>query len=172
MKNNKGFSLVELLVTIAIASVIVGSVGYLLITSMRMYGNGMTDISMQQEVRTAYNLIDSYVKEAQFIAIGNYDDAADGSVGTNNCEAKTKYLALGTFEKKNHENREYVNYKFSGVLIVADENVLTTDYVDGNEPVKGNIYMKTYKDEVIDSISSSRLKTLQPRKTLLFFSYL
>ncbi|MDO4188196.1 MAG: prepilin-type N-terminal cleavage/methylation domain-containing protein [Lachnospiraceae bacterium] len=80
---NKGFSLVELLVAITIAALVAGSVGYLLTTSLRMFGNEATDIAQQQELQTSLNTIIDYAMETQTVVV-------------NNSGTKTNYLALGT----------------------------------------------------------------------------
>jgi len=82
---NKGFSLVELLVAISIAAVVAGSVGFLLTTSLRMFGNETTEVSQQQELQTSLNMIMDYAMESQSLVISNS--------GT-----QTEYLALGTID--------------------------------------------------------------------------
>lgn len=84
-KDNKGFSLVELLVAITISAIVAGGIGYLLTTSLRMYNKDTVDVSLQQELQITLNQIVDYVMESETIVAdfdGNYPD----------------YLALGTFE--------------------------------------------------------------------------
>lgn len=84
MRNNKGLSLVELLVAISIAAIVAGSVGMLLTTSLRMYGKEVTEVSLQQELQITINQIEDSAMESQtivsdfdgvypdFLAIGTY----------------------------------------------------------------------------------------------------
>ena len=84
-KDNKGFSLVELLVAITISAIVAGGIGYLLTTSLRMYNKDTVDVSLQQELQITLNQIVDYAMESETIVAdfdGNYPD----------------YLALGTFE--------------------------------------------------------------------------
>lgn len=84
-KENKGFSLVELLVAITISAIVAGGIGYLLTTSLRMYNKDTVDVTLQQELQVTLNQIVDYAMESETIVAdfdGNYPD----------------YLALGTFE--------------------------------------------------------------------------
>ena len=84
-KDNKGFSLVELLVAITISAIVAGGIGYLLTTSLRMYNKDTVDVSLQQELQITLNQIVDYAMESETIVAdfdGNYPD----------------YLAFGTFE--------------------------------------------------------------------------
>ena len=84
-KDNKGFSLVELLVAITISAIVAGGIGYLLTTSLRMYNKDTVDVTLQQELQITLNQIVDYAMESETIVAdfdGTYPD----------------YLALGTFE--------------------------------------------------------------------------
>lgn len=84
-KDNKGFSLVELLVAITISAIVAGGIGYLLTTSLRMYNKDTVDVTLQQELQITLNQIVDYAMESETIVAdfdGKYPD----------------YLALGTFE--------------------------------------------------------------------------
>lgn len=75
--NNKGFSLVELLVAMAIASVVAGSIGYLLVTSLRMYNNEVTDVSLQQELQMTLNQVMDYAMESEAVVTGPAPSGSD-----------------------------------------------------------------------------------------------
>ena len=84
-KDNKGFSLVELLVAITISAIVAGGIGYLLTTSLRMYNKDTVDVSLQQELQITLNQIVDYAMESETI-VADFDDTYPD------------YLALGTFE--------------------------------------------------------------------------
>ncbi|MDO4841591.1 MAG: prepilin-type N-terminal cleavage/methylation domain-containing protein [Phoenicibacter congonensis] len=84
-KDNKGFSLVELLVAITISAIVAGGIGYLLTTSLRMYNKDTVDVSLQQELQITLNQIVDYAMESETI-VADFDDTYPN------------YLALGTFE--------------------------------------------------------------------------
>lgn len=60
-KNNKGFSLVELLCTIAIFSIIVTGVGTALVVSARSYSNGNVELDLQQQAQITANLLTNLI---------------------------------------------------------------------------------------------------------------
>lgn len=158
MKSNKGFTLVELLVAITIASIVAGSIGALLTTSLRMYGKETTEISMQQEVTQAFNIIEDYIQEAQYIELGSVT------------EKKTRYVLLGTIGETTDDEGNTVD-GFSGVLIVSDNIVLENEF-SGANPVKGSLYMKTYPSDSnplgnVDTEVSSILGAADKNKYLL-----
>ena len=91
-KDNKGFSLVELLVAITISAIVAGGIGYLLTTSLRMYNKDTVDVTLQQELQITLNQIVDYAMESETIVAdfdGNYPDylalgyAANGRVATH-----------------------------------------------------------------------------------------
>ena len=84
-KDNKGFSLVELLVAITISAIVAGGIGYLLTTSLRMYNKDTVDVSLQQELQITLNQIVDYAMESETI-VADFDGNPP------------EYLALGTFE--------------------------------------------------------------------------
>ena len=84
MKENKGFSLVELLVGITIAAIVAGSIGFFLTTSLRMYNKETVEVTLQQELQVTINQVMDYAMESETIVAdfdGTYPD----------------YLALGKF---------------------------------------------------------------------------
>ena len=86
-KDNKGFSLVELLVAITISAIVAGGIGYLLTTSLRMYNKDTVDVTLQQELQITLNQIVDYAMESETI-VADFDDTYPN------------YLALGTFESE------------------------------------------------------------------------
>lgn len=85
-KDNKGFSLVELLVAITISAIVAGGIGYLLTTSLRMYNKDTVDVTLQQELQITLNQIVDYAMESETI-VADFDGNPP------------EYLALGTFDK-------------------------------------------------------------------------
>ena len=85
-KDNKGFSLVELLVAITISAIVAGGIGYLLTTSLRMYNKDTVDVTLQQELQITLNQIVDYAMESETI-VADFDSTYPN------------YLALGTFDK-------------------------------------------------------------------------
>lgn len=99
---NKGFSLVELLIAISISAIVAGSVGYLLSTSLSMFGNETANIAEQQELQTSLNMIMDYAMESQTVVV-------------NNSATKTEYLALGSIDSTNSAD-------LNAVVFFTDDN--------------------------------------------------
>lgn len=86
-RDNRGFSLVELLVAITIAAIISGSIAYLLRTSLHLYGNETTDVVLQQELQVTLNQIMDYAMESQEVLVSGSSSSTD-------------YITLGTIIPK------------------------------------------------------------------------
>lgn len=76
-KANKGFSLVELIIAVAILVIVVGSVCSFIVISSRNYANGNNDISVQQEAQLALNQMSDVIIDAtRSINYVGYDSAS------------------------------------------------------------------------------------------------
>lgn len=64
-KQNKGFSLVELIIAIAILVIVTGAVCSFIVITSRNYANGNNDIGVQQEAQLAFNQISDVVIDAR-----------------------------------------------------------------------------------------------------------
>lgn len=76
-KDNKGLSLVELLVAIAITAIVSGSITFLIRTSLHLYGNETTDVALQQELQVTLNQIMDYAMESQGLVISGSNTETD-----------------------------------------------------------------------------------------------
>lgn len=66
MKNdNRGMSLVEMLVAVMILSIIMASVGWILTVMSRNFAMANREVQLQNTVQTTYAVISDYIKEAQ-----------------------------------------------------------------------------------------------------------
>lgn len=75
-KQNSGFSLVELIIAIAILVIVTGAVCSFIIITSRNYANGNNDISVQQEAQLALNQMSDVIIDAtQSINYVGYDES-------------------------------------------------------------------------------------------------
>lgn len=75
-QQNSGFSLVELIITIAILVIVTGAVCSFIIITSRNYANGNNDISVQQEAQLALNQMSDVIIDAtQSINYVGYDES-------------------------------------------------------------------------------------------------
>lgn len=114
MKDNRGLSLVELLVALAVGSIVITALGYLLITGLRMYGRNAAHTEVQNEAQTTMNLILDTIMESQGICMVNPAAGAD-----------TECVLLGDLliEKDGGSYNAY----FKGDALVTDIHTLGAD---------------------------------------------
>ncbi len=137
---NKGYSLVELIVSILIMSVITGVIVVLISSSQRTYNEVNRDAVVQGETEMIRNYIGEIALEA--FSCGQFGDP-DPSVAADNCiwflapDNKTgsndKYYYFFLLEKANHVLR-YGRYKqmngadFNNILIGSDGKIFGTGF--------------------------------------------
>ncbi len=63
-KNHKGFTLVELICTIAIFSIVISGVGSAMVISARSYRNGNVELDLQQQAQITSNLLTNLILDA------------------------------------------------------------------------------------------------------------
>lgn len=63
-KNHKGFTLVELICTIAIFSIVISGVGSAMVISARSYRNGNVELDLQQQAQITSNLLTNLIIDA------------------------------------------------------------------------------------------------------------
>lgn len=77
---NKGFTIVELIVTIAIMTIVGGAIASFLIVSQRQYNNGVAETSVQYDAQLVANQIHDLLIDAQKgVSYGYVSELADGS---------------------------------------------------------------------------------------------
>lgn len=69
MKNNKGFSLVELLLAFAISAIMLTGLTYLIFTVLGVSGRSNANIMVQNEAQTTLNLMVDQIMEAQGVCM-------------------------------------------------------------------------------------------------------
>lgn len=122
MGENKGFSLVELLVSMAIAAIVTGSIGYLLVTSLRMFNNETSDVVVQQELQVTINQILDYAMESEFVSV--WFDEDDNTID---------YLALGTISENGVLSAK-VFWQDGKKLYLKKKDDIPEDTIDGYQP--------------------------------------
>lgn len=118
-QNNKGYSLVELIVAVAVGMILSGSIAGLLAFAVRQYRNESMNVSTQYEIQTNVNQITDAIVSSQGMVIGQN---AAGS------PAYTDYAAFGDFIQQADGT-----VVFDGVVFVAgapDSNNRFNIYMD------------------------------------------
>ena len=70
-RNHKGFTIVELICSIAIFSIIMTSVGSALVISARSYRNGNVEVGLQQQAQIASNLLTNLIIDSDTVVQAN-----------------------------------------------------------------------------------------------------
>ena len=82
VRNRKGFTIVELICSIAIFSIIMTSVGSALVISARSYHNGNTELGVQQQAQIASNLLTNLIIDSDKVV-----QASDGKLVVEKMES-------------------------------------------------------------------------------------
>lgn len=133
--NDKGITLVELIVAIAIGAIVSGAVAALITFSIRMFNNESVNTQMQYELQSNINsMMDEIMASSAFVVAQNNDVG----VNDNDKGAYTQYALFGrpgVIENVGGANKKY----FEGVIFVSSA---------ADSKHKFKIYMKRSKVEI------------------------
>ncbi len=103
-QNNKGLSLVELLVAISIGAIVAGSIAALMTFAIRMYRNESVNTQLQYELQSNLNMMMDEIMSAQTLVV-DQNNIAITTMG----EAYTKYALFGTVRSTGFEGVIFVS---------------------------------------------------------------
>lgn len=78
-RNNKGFTLVELIVTMAVSAIVIGAIWQFVLVSTRSYENSKADAELQQEVQQTMNQVQNLLIDTNKAVAYYYDESEDDS---------------------------------------------------------------------------------------------
>ena len=107
--NNRGLSLVELIVALSIGTVVAGSIAALMTFAIRQYRNESVNTEMQYELQSNINMIMDEIMGAQSVIVVQNSPT---SVSAGNL-LYTKYALFGKFSTSG------TKYNFSGVIFAS-----------------------------------------------------
>ena len=82
-QNNRGLSLVELIVSISIGVIVSGSIAALMVFALRTYRNESVNTSMQYELQTSINMMMDEIMGAQDLVVIQNDGVSITDVAVN-----------------------------------------------------------------------------------------
>lgn len=131
VKDEKGYSLVEVLVVIAILAVVGGAICGFLLTSTRLFSGSKNEVDIQTEAQTAINWLNDMLAEAGY-GVMYKEDAVAGSHVLEIYNAENIY----TVTWKEAEETIYCDesrFEADGsiVRVTADEENMLAEYVTG-----------------------------------------
>lgn len=103
IKNNKGLSLVEVIISVAIVSIVLVTITSFMVTGTKMFGTSSNEIQLQQDAQLVLNNIENRIVDAQLGAAYEAEISATGgdcSVLTILNEKENEYIFWVTSEKK------------------------------------------------------------------------
>ena len=112
--NNKGFTLIEVLVVSAILFLVVGFLGYLSVKHFWIYNSQVSQLDIGNDARFSLDDIDNFVRSARRVSV-SYDIYSTGP--------QTLVLQLPSIDSSNKiiENTyDYVVYYLSGQALVRE----------------------------------------------------
>lgn len=74
-KDNKGMSLVELMVAVGILSVIMLAIGYILSVMSQNFGQSQREVALQDSMQLTYSIVSDIVKSAQVVPVSETEHA-------------------------------------------------------------------------------------------------
>ncbi len=110
MRDNRGVSLVELLVAFMVGSLVLVALGYLLLSGMKLSGRNNAHVEVQSEAQTTMNLILDNIMEAGGICIANPAAGAD-----------TECVLLGDLVVEENSGSYNVWFKGNAVVTCIDD---------------------------------------------------
>ncbi len=117
--NNKGLTLVELMIAMAIASIVIGSITYFMAASTKSYRKANDEITLQLEAQTILNQLNELIIEAYNVKMNNATDML------------TIYGGELIYYIKLENNKLMLNKKQPGLEIdTADTWILFGEYVN------------------------------------------
>ena len=118
-QDNRGITLVELIVAIAIAAIVSGSIATLMFFAIRMYNNESANASIQYELQSNINMItDEIMGASAFVVVQNsgvsITDPPNPAPGT----PYTKYAMFGKVTNGVTISEGVTGQRFEGVIFV------------------------------------------------------
>ena len=145
-KNNKGFSLVELIVVVAIMAVLIGVLVPTLIRNVEK-SKHQKDITAIEEIRNAMEIA---IASEKFSTMTATIEVTGGTITVQAMKAKTGTIEDGFLEEVcknlNGENATTFSYDFTSKLDASDT---VTTFTIGDEHVTASVTSKKYSKEDI-----------------------
>ena len=133
-KNNKGLSLVELIVTIAIMSIISVGIAAAVVSSTKSYTTGSSEVDLQQEVQNITNILNNLVMDANEAKNAGVGGTATGSESLFIESSNGDYYVIAAEEVDGAKHLKF--YELNDDYSVAEGYTLST-YVDTFEAKPG-----------------------------------
>ena len=145
--DHKGFTLVELVVALAIVSLLLIGVGKVFVDSTNIYNGMVNDVSVRQYIDEIDDLLDSYLQDATYVYVGMDQPQYDGQLHNLYIQDDQFYVDDQLFFENDYTNCHFdFSFQLNNNHLMG---VLKGEYIDGT----------TYeKDYFLDLVNVSQME--------------
>lgn len=113
MKENRGITLIELVVAIAVGGIVMTGLTAMIVTCVKLYGRNLIHVELQQEAQEAMSFLTASVMEATGLEIIQDETGA---------QSRTQMVLLGSWERWNDGTADNLSYE--GTVVFCMDNTL------------------------------------------------
>ncbi|MBQ0043148.1 MAG: prepilin-type N-terminal cleavage/methylation domain-containing protein, partial [Lachnospiraceae bacterium] len=140
MNRNKGFSLVELICTVAVMGVILTSISGAMIIASHNYSNGTVNVELQQETQTTSNLLSNLVIDSKTLEVAGLSETgdSDGTIKITATDESLVTIAYDTATKELTYSKQLMDGSIEDGILASG---VTYFYADASSySVDKNVY--------------------------------
>lgn len=143
MRNNKGYTLVELLVTLAVFAIIMAEIGNMMMNSSRLYRNGTYEVGLQTEAQQIVQQMEEFLIDVNHSVSTNYDVSVSSDIITiSNNDAIYTFQLENMDADRGYGMLYYYRQSLSGGA--SSNHVLMAEYVQSI-----SLNMAAYTSDVV-----------------------
>lgn len=142
MRNNKGYTLVELLVTLAVFAIIMGEIGSMMLNSSKLYRNGTYEVELQTEAQQIIQQMEEFLIDVNHSVSTNYDVSVSSDIITISNNDAIYQFELQMEPDRNYGTLYYNKESLDGGVDVSD--VPMAEYVQSI-----SLDMASYTSDVV-----------------------
>lgn len=168
--NNEGFTFVELVIAVAILSIITVSIATFMATTSRVYSKTTHNNEVQSQAVEVYDQISNCIMQANKIVLCGYTwNESAGSFDTT-----LKYFVSDNLPYAQGTSSSVAGYDSNGNLVDSDHNLITTFYKASSEASdspttqSGKMYaFKSLKEEDVSDPNKQNIKEIKVKALYL-----
>lgn len=150
LKNEKGLTLVELLVSLAILSIVLALAYSLFFHNFQVFDRGEAQSEIQYEVRMVSDYITRELRNAKKVSLTNTDIDYDNKLDLDGFQERYSTINELDFSLENLNGRYYINYRILGKSsrrnneYEIESRVLLNNIREATEGVGNEVYYEKF----------------------------